>query len=166
MRRYKKKYKSNSTYINGTIDSFIFILAWWFMLKKRYENMRLRYCDGKDKYFNHSRVNDVEKIFVVVLTEKMCDRSLSSDLSGYCVIRMININPRWYEQHIYETTTWPTWPKGHIPQRFEFSKWFIVVFRLMKYIIFNESERFVGTHTSDQACQIFCSKGNCETIYH
>jgi hypothetical protein len=19
--------------------------------------------------------------------------------------------------------TWPTWPKGHIPQKFEFSKW-------------------------------------------
>ena len=29
-------------------------------------------------------------------------------------------NPCWYEQHIYETVTWPTWPKGHITQNFEF----------------------------------------------
>ena len=29
-------------------------------------------------------------------------------------------NPCWYEQHIYETVTWPTWPKGHMTQNFEF----------------------------------------------
>jgi hypothetical protein len=38
--------------------------------------------------------------------------------------------------------------------------------RLMKNIIFNKTESFVGRNTSDHACQIFCSKGNCETMYH
>jgi hypothetical protein len=42
--------------------------------------------------------------FAVVPTENICERKLSSDHSGYCVIiRMINKNPRGYEQHIYET---------------------------------------------------------------
>jgi hypothetical protein len=39
-----------------------------------------------------------------------------------------------------------------------------VVFRLMKNIIFNKTESFVGRNTSDHACQIVCSKSNCETI--
>jgi hypothetical protein len=33
-----------------------------------------------------------------------------------------------------------------------------VVFRLMKNIIFNKTESFVGRNTSNHACQIFCSK--------
>ena len=41
-----------------------------------------------------------------------------------------------------------------------------VVFRLMKNIILNKIESFVGKNTSDHACQIFCSKSNCETMYH
>ena len=41
-----------------------------------------------------------------------------------------------------------------------------VVFRLTKNIILNKTESFVGWNTSDYACQIFCSKSNCETIYH
>ena len=41
-----------------------------------------------------------------------------------------------------------------------------VVFRLMKNIIFIKTERFVGRNTCDHACQIFCSKSNCETMYH
>ena len=36
----------------------------------------------------------------------------------------------------------------------------------MKNIIFNKTESFVGRNTSDHACQIFCSKINCETMYH
>jgi hypothetical protein len=39
-----------------------------------------------------------------------------------------------------------------------------VVFKLMKNIIFNKTEIFVGRNTSNHACQIFCSKSNCETI--
>jgi hypothetical protein len=41
-----------------------------------------------------------------------------------------------------------------------------VDFRLMKNIIFNKTERFVGRNTSNHACQnfIFYSKSNCETI--
>jgi hypothetical protein len=32
---------------------------------------------------------------------------------------MINKNPRWYEQYIYETVChWPTWPQ-------KFEKWFL-----------------------------------------
>ena len=34
----------------------------------------------------------------------------------------------------------------------------------MKNIIFNKTKSFVGRKTSDHACQIFCSKRNCETI--
>ena len=36
----------------------------------------------------------------------------------------------------------------------------------MKNIIFNKTEIFVGRNTSDHACQIFCSKSYCETMYH
>jgi hypothetical protein len=62
--------------------------------------------------------------------------------------------------------TLPTWPNGHIPQKFEFSKWFFIDFWLMKNIIFNKTGSFVGRNTSNHACQIFSSKGNCETMYH
>ena len=41
-----------------------------------------------------------------------------------------------------------------------------VVFRLMKNIIFNKTESFIGRNTSDHACQIFCFKSNWETTYH
>ena len=41
-----------------------------------------------------------------------------------------------------------------------------IVFRLMKNIIFNKTESLVGRNTSDHVIQIFCSKGNCETMYH
>jgi hypothetical protein len=41
-----------------------------------------------------------------------------------------------------------------------------VVFRMMKNIIFNKIESFVGKNTSDHVCQIFASKGNGETMYH
>ena len=27
------------------------------------ENMCLRYCDGQDKYFPHTRIKDIEKIY-------------------------------------------------------------------------------------------------------
>ena len=33
------------------------------MFEKKEENMRLGYCDGKDKYFPHTRIKDVEKIY-------------------------------------------------------------------------------------------------------
>ena len=36
----------------------------------------------------------------------------------------------------------------------------------MKNIILNKTESFVRRNTSDHACQIFCSKSNCETMYH
>jgi hypothetical protein len=62
--------------------------------------------------------------------------------------------------------TLPTWPNGHIPQKFEFSKWFFIDFWLMKNIIFNKTGNFVGRNTSNHACQIFSSKGNCETMDH
>ena len=53
--------------------------------------------------------------------------------------------------------------QGHISQKFEV---IFVGFRLLKNIIFNKTKSFVGRNTSDHACQIFCSKGNCETMYH
>ena len=33
------------------------------MLKKRSEKVRLRYCDGKDKYLHPTGVKDVEYIY-------------------------------------------------------------------------------------------------------
>jgi hypothetical protein len=58
--------------------------------------------------------------------------------------------------------TWPTWPEGHIHCTSEI--WIFevifVVFRLMKNIIFNKTESFVGRNTSNHASQIFCSKSN------
>ena len=53
--------------------------------------------------------------------------------------------------------------QGHIPQKFPV---IFVGFRLMKNIIFNKTKRFLGRNTSDHACQIFCFKSNCETMYH
>jgi hypothetical protein len=40
-----------------------------------------------------------------------------------------------------------------------------VDFRLTKNIILIR-QSFVGRNTSNHACQIFCSKSNCETMYH
>ena len=34
------------------------------MLKKKSENVRLRYCDGKDKYLHSTGVKDVENIYI------------------------------------------------------------------------------------------------------
>ena len=59
--------------------------------------------------------------------------------------------------------TWPTW--SHTSEIWIF-KVIFVVFRLMKNIIFNKNERFGGGNTSNHAYYIFCSKGNCETVYH
>jgi len=35
-----------------------------------------------------------------------------------------------------------------------------------RIFFFDKTESFVGKNTSNHACQIFCSKSNCETIYH
>jgi hypothetical protein len=35
-----------------------------------------------------------------------------------------------------------------------------------KFRRLNVAESFVGRNTSNHACQIFCSKSNCETMYH
>jgi len=40
------------------------------------------------------------------------------------------------------------------------------VLALMKNIIFNKTESFVGRNTSNNACQILFSKSNRETMYH
>ena len=67
-------------------------------------------------------------------------------------------NPCWYEQHIYETVcnTSEIWIFEGI----------FVDFRLTKNIIFNKTEIFVERNISNHACQIFCPKSNCETMYH
>ena len=70
-------------------------------------------------------------------------------------------NPRWYKQHIYETVFHMT----NVTERSHTSEiWilevFFVVFRMMKIIILNKTERSVGRNTSNYACQIFCSKSN------
>ena len=52
--------------------------------------------------------------FAVVPTDKICGRTLSSKIP-------VDINNIFMKLYI----TWPTWPKGHIPQKFEISKWFL-----------------------------------------
>jgi len=52
--------------------------------------------------------------FAVVPTDKICGRSLSSKIP----VDMKSIFMKLY-------VIWPTWPKGHIPQKFEFSKRFL-----------------------------------------
>jgi hypothetical protein len=39
----------------------------WFMLKKKSENVRLMYCDGKDKYLHPTKLKDVENIYFIFL---------------------------------------------------------------------------------------------------
>ena len=52
--------------------------------------------------------------FAVVSTAKICGRSLSSKIP----VEMNSIFMKLYVR-------WPTWPKGHLPQAFEFSKCFL-----------------------------------------
>ena len=93
----------------------------------------------------------IKPAFAVVPTDKIWGRSLSSKIPD-------DMNSIFMKLYV----TWPTWPKGHIPKKFVI----FVDFRLMKNGIFNKTEGFVGKNTSNHACQIFCSKSNCETIYH
>ena len=82
-------------------------------------------------------------------TEKICGRSLSSKIP-------VDMNSIFMKLYV-------TW--SHTSEIWIFEVIF-VVFRLMKNIIFNKTESFVGRNISDHACQIVCSKGNCETMYH
>ena len=93
--------------------------------------------------------------FAVVSTDKICGRSLSSKIP-------VDMNIIFMKLYV----TWPTWPKGHIPQKFEFSKWFLYILDWRRIFFLNETESFVGRNTSNHACQIFFAKSNCETMYH
>ena len=84
-------------------------------------------------------------------TYEICGQSLSSTIS-------VDMNSIFMKLYV----TWPTWQTSEI--------WIFEVifvdFRLKKNIFFNVAESFVGRNTSNHACQIFCSKSNCETMYH
>jgi hypothetical protein len=49
-----------------------------------------------------------------VPTDKICGWSLSSKIP-------VDMNSIFMKLYV----TWPTWLKGHISQKFEFSKWFL-----------------------------------------
>ena len=85
------------------------------------------------------RQRPVKEAVAVGTKDKICGRSLSSKIP----FDMNSIILKLY-------VTWPTWPKYHIPQIFEFSI---------------KTERILGRNTCDHACQIFGSKGNCQTMY-
>ena len=89
--------------------------------------------------------------FAVVPTDNICGQS-----SSKIPVDMNSIFMKLY-------VTWPMWPKTSENWIFEM---IFVDFRLMKNIIFNKTESFVWRNTSNHACQIFCSKSNCETMYH
>ena len=97
----------------------------------------------------------VKGAFAIVPTDKICGRSLSSKFP-------VDMNSMFMKLYV----TCPTWPKCHIPQKFKICEMIVLVFRLMKNIIFYKIKFFVGRNTSDHACQIFCSKNNCEIMYH
>ena len=92
--------------------------------------------------------------FAVVLMDKICGRSLSSKI-------LVDMNIKFMKLYV----TWHTWPMWHTSEMWIVEVIF-VEFRLMKNIIFKKTESFVWRNTSDHACQIFCSKSNCETMYH
>ena len=73
-----------------------------------------------------------------------CGRTLSSKIP-------VDMNSIFMKLYV----TWPTWPK-----EIGIFEVIFVVFRLMKNIVFNKTESFVGRNTSDRACQIVCSKSN------
>jgi hypothetical protein len=59
--------------------------------------------------------------FVVLSTAKICGWSLSSKIS-------VDMNSIFMKLYV----TWPTWPKGHIPQKFEFSRWYLRIIWILK----------------------------------
>ena len=75
-------------------------------------------------------------------------------------------NMRWCEQHIYETVchiTNVTKPKVTYLRNL---KWFLYVLHRWRILYLIRTKSFVWRNTSDHACQICCSKSNCETVYH
>ena len=91
--------------------------------------------------------------FAVVPTDKICGRSLSKisvDMNSIfmTLCHMTNMTKR-----------------SHTSEILIFEVIF-VDFRLTKNIFFNKTASFIGRNINNHACQIFCSKRNCETLYH
>ena len=72
-----------------------------------------RFLD-KMKIHGNKPLSGLKGEFAVVPTNKICGRSLSSKIP-------IDMNSIFIKLYV----TWPTWPKSHIPQKFEFSKWYL-----------------------------------------
>jgi hypothetical protein len=70
-----------------------------------------------------------------------------------------------YKNHFENSNFWGMWPLDHVGH-VTYSFINMLFISTMKNIVFNKTENFVGRNTSDHACQIFCSKSNCETMYH
>ena len=56
--------------------------------------------------------------------------------------------------------------RSHTSDIWIFEVIFVVCRLLKKNNIFNKTESFVGRNTSNHACQILCSKSNCENMYY
>ena len=71
----------------------------------------------------------------------------------------------WYRNvsHRCRSVLVPICPGAEVSRILSIFVVIFVIFRLMKNIIFNKTESFVGRNTSDHACQIFCTKSDCET---
>ena len=52
--------------------------------------------------------------------------------------------------------------QGRIPGKFEV---IFVGFGLMRSIVFNKTEGFVGRSTGGRVCQVFCSGSGCGAVY-
>ena len=69
--------------------------------------------DGQDNKYSSYSYN-VKGEITVVPTDKICGQSLSSKIP-------VDMNSIFMKLYV----TWPTWPKGHILRKSEFSKWFL-----------------------------------------
>jgi hypothetical protein len=68
-------------------------------------------------YFDTDRVWKGMRLtgeFAVVATDKIEGKAYHKKFP-------VDVNSIFMKLYV----TWPTWPKGHIPQKFEFSKWLL-----------------------------------------
>ena len=111
-------------------------------------------CDRNEEQCTEKRLTAL----ILLKEEFAVVQAYRQHLSAELIIK----DPRWYEQHIYETVCHMT----NVTSEIWIFEGIFVDFRLTNNIFFNKTESFVGRNTSNHACQIFCSKSNCETMYH
>ena len=67
---------------------------------------------------------------------------------------------RWFKNNTRNRFWQVKWNSDKMAQALWIFKVIFAVLRMMKNIIFNKTESFIGRNTSDHACKMFCSKRN------